>query len=251
MTAPCQSTCTPWAAIGDVPSACSSVDAGEMADWLQVASDVLFNLTGLRWAGSCTETVRPIGECSCGGQLHDRCACGWLPQVELGGMPLTSVPTVRVDGVTLRGPDDPEPQYRVDDWRWLVRLPDEEGRNPGWPCCQRLELPDSEAGTFSVEYVWGSPPPIGGRKMAGVLACELAKSADPSAAGCRLPKRVTTITRQGTTLAILDPMSLAKDGMTGLAEVDLWVASVLLGSRRRRGSVFDPTRSPAVRRTGT
>lgn len=116
-----------------------------------------------------------------------------------------------------------------------------------WPNCQHLERPDTEEGTFSVRYLYGANPPPGGIAAAASLGCQLALSCQPDSGGsgsarCRLPKRVTTITRQGVTLAVIDTFSLFKDGLTGLAEVDLWIESVRQGDKRRRASMSDPGR---------
>lgn len=97
----------------------------------------------------------------------------------------------------------------------------------------------------SVTYSYGAEPPLGGIKAAAVLACQLALSADPAAlrdGRCRLPKRVTTISRQGVTLAILDTFSVFADGLTGIPEVDLWISTVRYGETHRRATMSDPTK---------
>lgn len=266
MGAPCQGTCTPWATVADVSSPCDDYEFDEalLEDALQVASDVLFDLTGRAWAGSCTEVVRPCSRYRatghaggwhdgrtwagwCGCARRRSCGCSRLSEIRLGGYPITGITAVKVDGDTL----DPS-LHRVDDHRWLVRLPDPDGTNPGWPCCQDLALPDTDEGTFSVEYVYGVEPPRGGVRAAASLGCQLALAWSPETVGqCRLPKRVTTIARQGVTLAVLDPLTLFRDGLTGLSDVDLWVASVWMGRKRRRSTVVVPGQGRAVRRAGT
>lgn len=255
MGQPQQSTCAPWATIADVCAPCDEYDfpADLLEDSLQFASDVLFNLSGRQWPGLCeidglrpsaqyrawdpgppsarqarTESTRwwpgnarePWGWCSCNREVN--VGCRSLPSVQLLGYPIGDVTEVKIDGEVL----DPE-FYRVDEYQYLVRLPDSDGNNVGWPCCQHLELADDQPGTWSVSYEYGAAPPIGGVRSCASLGCQLALACRPATVGsCRLPKRVTTITRQNVTLAILDPMSLFKDGMTGLAEVDLWLASL-------------------------
>ena len=120
-------------------------------------------------------------------------------------------------------------------------------------CCQRLDLADTEEDTWSITYTYGQNPPIGGIRAAAVLACELTLAFQPETVNqCRLPKRVTSITRQGVSMAILDPLTLFADGLTGLSEVDLWVSSVAVGAKRRRASVIVPGQpAHGIRRTNT
>jgi hypothetical protein len=208
-----------------------------------IASEVLFNLTGRRWPGVVTDVVRLRAGCV------DRCSSwwwdsstslgtwrtGWRPWRiawcgpggwKLPGFPVLEVVAVDIDGVVV-----PQVEYRVEDRRRLVR---EAG---SWP----------EDGSMSVEYRWGGRPGPGGTAAAAAYACQLAKSMSPNCKDCRLPRRVTTVTRQGVSAAVLDPMTLAADGLTGLAEVDSWVQAVLLGDRRRRGTVIVPGHRQSVR----
>lgn len=248
MAAPNQSVCSPWATEADLPAGHAADPGGAItvADCLLAASDLLFHLTRRRWPGECSETVRPVG---CGCRSRRRCACSPPHEIALPRVPVTGVSEVRLDGAVV----DPE-RYRVDDFRSLVLVGGFEGEPRRWPCCQDLSLPDSEVGTFAVDFTFGTPPPVGGRIAAASLGLQLALAMTPAAAGtCRLPQRVQTITRQGVTMALLDPMTLVEEGRTGLAEVDTWVASVNLGDRRRRATVIDPVRWAAgrSRRIGT
>lgn len=269
-------TCSPWAESGDVGPPCNTYDFDEsiLDDALQVASDVLYNLTGRRWAGECVDTLRPCGYGTgrtlaprlssalpihpggtstgyvtaqwCGCSDSRACGCRRPSEVKLPGYPVRSIQQVRIDGQILDAA-----RYRVDDHRWLVYLPADGEQRRGWPCCQRVDLADTELDTWSITYTYGMSPPLGGQQSAAALACQLAMSRDPSlAAQCRLPKRVTSITRQGISLAVLDPLTLFADGLTGLTEVDMWVQSILLGDKRRRATVHVPGASPRHRRVG-
>lgn len=242
------STCTPWATFADLCAPCNGyeLDPVLLEDALQAASDVLWNLTGRRWSGECSEVVRPCRR-ECGGR--DGCGCGGLSEFRLPGYPVTSIDQVKVDGALV----DPA-EYRLDNRRVLVGLRRADGTLRVWPSCQRLDLDDTEERTWSVAYTFGDDPPRGGVRSASILGCEVAKACDPAAFGkaeCRLPKRVTTITRQGVSLAILDPLTVfSEQGLTGLPEVDLWISSVRHGDGRRRATVRDPATPRAVRRTG-
>lgn len=251
-------TCAPWADVADACAPCNEYDFDPalLEDGIAAASEVLWNLTGRRWSGICTDTVRPTA-CGCTayagrwwGGSGCGCGCGGVSEIILPGYPVVDVTEVLIDGEVVA-----EARYRVDDRQRLVYQPelDGDGERRGWPCCQRLSRAAGEEGTWSVEYVHGQEPPLGGVRAAAALGCQLALSCLPAddelGKKCRLPKRVTSITRQGVTLAIIDPLTLFADGLTGLPEVDLWVQSVIKGDQRRRGRVFVPGRGGRARRT--
>lgn len=264
------STCTPWATSADACAPCNdyNFDTVELDKWCQVASDVLFNLTGRRWAGLCSDLIRPqaryraaprprwwsgsdLGSTTLGGSrsLWGWCSCNrgretgcsTVPEIKLPGFPVVPASIeVTIDGDTFE-------DFRLDDGRYLVRT---DGH--GWPCCQRLILPTTERGTWSVAYQFGLDPPVGGVMMAAELGCQYALARDPAAVAdgrCRLPKRTISMVRQGTAITLLDPQKYIKDGQVGLPEVDTWVMSVMMGDRRRRSTVLVPGRGRTARRT--
>jgi hypothetical protein len=258
------SVCSPWATTADLCTPCDGYedfDDGLLLDSLDMASDVLFNLTGRRWPGECTEVVRPQGRwrqgaprsfwpgdtswswgwCSC--ERGRETGCTRVPEVRLPGSPVdVNSIFVTLDGVSFA-------DWRLDDDNWLVRTDGD-----GWPCCQRLDLDTTEDDTWEIAYTRGTAPPIGGIRAAASLACEFVLActpADEGGAACRLPKRITSITRQGVTIAVLDPLTLFGDGLTGIPEVDIWIGSVMKGDSRRRANVMIPGRPRPVRRTNT
>lgn len=263
MTAPATGTCEPWATEADLCSPCNDYEVlGPIAgDMLQAASDILFELSGRQFPGECERTIRPCarrrygnqpidggppgwhkgwGWCGCGG---DACSCGGLYQVELGAYPITEVTQVKVDGVVLS-----PSLYRVDDYRTLVRLQDPDGSNPGWPRTQLLDRPDTAEDTWSVTFRWGRPVPPAGVRAAAVLACELALSCDPENADkCRLPKNVTSVTREGVTIVMSPSDFLDAQGKTGLYEVDLFIRAYNPQRIRRRASLWWPGADRQVR----
>ncbi len=268
---PGSDTCAPWATLGDLCSPCDdyAMDTAVLETWLQVASDNLYNLTGRRWPGECERTERPCGGgCFAGlvlapntpasligalsslpwpflGSERRSCGCTALSRVRLSGYPVTEILEVLVDGEVV----DPA-EYMIQGGRYLVGLRKADGTLRTWPNCQYLELATTEEGTFSVRYLYGAAPPPGGVAAAASLGCQLALSCQPEAitsGRCRLPKRVTTITRQGVTLAVIDTFGLFKDGLTGLAEVDMWISAVRYGDKGRRASMSDPSRARGVR----
>lgn len=165
---PCRTGCTPAAAWWASPAWGSGWGTGGGWGWPYPA------LVGGRWYN--------LGCGMCG----DTCSCTVLHQIALPS-PVATVVQVKVDGTVL----DPA-SYRVDDWRFLVRLDGEP-----WPWCNDLNLADTEEGTWSVTALYGEEVPALGRLAVGELAIELAKGLC-GAAGCRLPMGVLKeITRQG------------------------------------------------------
>lgn len=245
--------CTQWATADDVCSPCGPGDDidGEALDrWLEVASSILYGLTGSRWPGLCEDTIWPEG-ITCAEWLGLRWSgSGWARsrrrELRLPASPVTAIVAVTIDGVVL----DPA-RYQVDDDRYLVYLPESSTGRQNWPTRNDPRVADGEAGTWSVQYEWDGTPPPGGREAAASLGCQLAMSCVPRLAdACRLPERVTAITRQGVTMAILDPLTLFQDGLTGLPEVDVWVASVRLAGARRPATLMVPGKRAKVRRRG-
>lgn len=288
---PYQSTCAPWALPADVKLADpTSLDPDNLLDCLQAASDVLYALSGSRFSGGCQDTVRPcarmvnrdhgrpIGQSwpgaawggfgywpggwgSAGFSRWGWCTCNQeeqpggnaLPSVDLGVWPLTGIVVIYQDGAVV------EPTtYEIQDNRHLVRLADPTttppyAKNPGWPCCQRLDLPGGlggQPGTWQVTFTYGIAPPPSGKLACAELGYQLYLATTPARVGeCRLPSRVTHITRQGVSAVVLDPMSFIDQGKTGLYQCDSFLEAVNPGNLRRRATVSTPDIGRRVRRT--
>lgn len=215
-----------------------------------IASYILWALSGRQFPGVFVDTIRPCrseqvsdiyrfrhergwwsasrpwGSCGCG--THDSCGCGGLSQLTMPGKAVLGIFEVKLDGEVL----DPS-EYRVDDNKRLVRLGNER-----WPCCQDLGLADTEPDTFSVSYAFGRVPPEAGLQAARELACELYKGA--LTGDCALPKRVTSVSRQGMSMVVLDPFNFFDKGRTGLYMVDLFLAAVNPGKSQRPVVVRSP-----------
>ena len=166
----------------------------------------------------------------CANCSTDDCGCSSLVDIELWHTKVSQVLNVQVDGVTL----DPS-NYRL----WRGRLIRTDGE--AWPDCQDGSVANGSVGTWSISYRHGQPVPHGGQLAAGVLACEIAKSLCNDSS-CALPKRVQSITRQGVSVAFLDPMDFLADGRTGVYLVDLWLNSVNPHRLQRRGRALSPAR---------
>jgi hypothetical protein len=250
----------PWVTPEQVQAVCPAAwDGTQLAGPIEAASSILFALSGGVWPGPQADVVRPCtplqslgytggssygpvyatgawaplgGWCGCSGP--DVCGCATASHVQLPGVPATSVQAVTVDAVVL-----PATAYRLTD-QLLVRT---DGGS--WPCCQDLAVAGDQPGAWQVAYTWGAEPPLAGQYACAALACELWKattgSAEPGIVdSCRLPKRITSITRQGVSMALLDPMTMFPEGLTGLPEVDLWLGSLRYGQAHRPAVVLVP-----------
>jgi hypothetical protein len=249
--------CTPWATIDDAPASYEG-DPDVLESVLPLATDILFELTRRRWPGTCHDEFRPMaqyrsaemptwwpdyrgsmGWCSCNRALRET-GCQRLPEIKLPGTP------VHVDSIKVTLDGAAFTDFALHDHRYLVRTDGD-----GWPCCQDLLAPLTEDHTMGIEYDFGIAPPEAGPIVCMAYAIQLALSLDAEAVAsnkCQLPKRVTTITRQGITMAILDPMVFIDKGRVGLALVDQWIASVNLGSNTRAATVLVPGQRRTARR---
>lgn len=218
----------------------TSVIEGACSD----ASGVLYALSGRQFPGACASTVRPLGYSYGCCHMPTRLLSGrvtidsWTAAtnggvcgdggLDLGLYPIRSITSVKINGQVLASN-----LYRVDGQRWLVR--------PGvlyWPTNQRLDLPDTADGTFSVTAEHGTDPPAAGVSAASLLAAELSKAR--SNLPHNLPRRVTNITRQGVSMTVVDPQNYLKDGMLGIWEIDTFVKAYNPAKQRANPLVWSP-----------
>lgn len=237
MTGPCiwpdvtQNCCADWA---DFPTTVQD-------QALEFAAFVLWAATG-RQFGLCEMTVRPCGRqcsncpsgwywdgygswtpyiwngswrnCWCGGDGPGGCcSCDPHCQVYLPG-PVHSVTSVRVNGASLPVSGDSGFNYFVLDQQWLVRTDTEEC----WPSCSDQNLGPGDPNAFEVTFLRGREVPAVLATAAGTYACEYAKAC--VGGPCRLPSRVTSISRQGVSISMVDIQEVLKNGLTGVWEVD-------------------------------
>lgn len=232
---------------GVVPSGAELKELAEEA--AAAASDLLYELSGRQFSGSCGPvTIRPVSRPSdvdtksWGARLSP---LGWYssigaysaygsygpgvmahygtsapPEIELGAYPVTEVTKVLIDGVEI-----PEAEWELRDHRWLVRIRPTASSVPteryGWPTSQIMDVPDTQPGTFSITYKYGTPPPTAGVRAAKKLAEYLLL---PSLGDTtRYPTRVTHMSRQGVSATVTDVMDVIKSGSLGIYEVDAFI----------------------------
>lgn len=253
MSSPVDQPCAPWASVDDVKGCGPCADASEemLADALATSSAWLWRMTGKQY-GICPVTVLPLGQSSCdpcqsgfwtwgSSWYFDRARNCWhgangryarnesrfgVPEIRLGFTNVQAVTQVAIDGEIL----DPA-AYRVDDGRWLVRI---DGGT--WPHNQDVTVTPPE---FQVTLEHGLPVPADGIVAATTLACEIVQACS-GGKDCRLPKRVQTITRQGVSMVLMDPLTILDEGKFGIAEVDYFVKSVNPHGLRQRARVVSP-----------
>lgn len=226
--------CAPLVTPEDVEKYCNLSQFGdeppsgeEILDAAAVASRVAWALGGRRH-GLCPVTGerpgRPRWRSCCltrsayrwNGEWRNGCSCKRLPIVQLAGDPVDSIQAVRIGGVVL----DPSAYHQLSGNRLIRR----DGGS--WPACQLLDEPDDAEDVLVVDYTWGVPVDPQGILAISELACELLKARPGSGGKCRLPERVTQVTRQGVTFVLLDPFDFLQEGRTGVYSFDLWISTV-------------------------
>lgn len=266
--------CSLWATVDDVAACCdAAADLGTDLDPLEThlitASQILFELTGRRYAGSCGAIARPCSDgCGCwptqtlawpdggtrqiwhgwtgadwgwtvNGSAYS-CGCGCVPQILLSGYPIQEITAVTIDGETV----DPG-SYELREKRYLVRTD-----GSFWPSCQNIAAENGEPGSFVVTYVHGEGPPNGGAAAAAALACELFAACGGGGGGdCDLPDNVVRQVRQGITQERI-PLIAASlvAGATGNIAIDSFLS--VYGRKGRRPSFWSPDGPRYARRVG-
>ncbi|HEX6686807.1 MAG TPA: hypothetical protein VF062_28840 [Candidatus Limnocylindrales bacterium] len=110
------------------------------------------------------------------------------------------------------------------------------------PDLQRLRL----------AYDVGSTITASARQAVVSLAHELYLRVSPcdDCGSCRLPLRTTSVTREGISYDVGDPLSIDQPGgTTGLPDVDIWLRSVNPRRSRQASAVYTPDAPPPVVRS--
>jgi len=262
--------CAPWCTASQVmaqPGA-ANLTAGVAADKAAVASELLYLLSGQQFTGACGPVkirpfARPVdqdtraatrftpagynsswGYCSAWGMptagAISHYGCSRPPEIELGVYPVTSITQVLIDGIAI-----PPNEYQIQDRRTLVRMRTAASATPtdrwGWPTCQIMDLPDTQPGTFSVTYKYGSPPPQAGVDAAAYLAAQLALAQTTKTANIsQLPQRMRSLSREGVSVQIVDAEDFLINGRTGMYIVDLFLVTVNPKAQRVQPVVWSP-----------
>jgi hypothetical protein len=243
------------------------------AESAAAATEMLYRLSGRQFTGKCGPVrIRPVArpvqmdsqfaigrQWSYGGYGSTSAMAMGLPaiarhfgpefpyEILLHDYPVRSIIEVKIDGIII-----PPDEYELREYQRLVRLRTSASETPtarfGWPTSQYVDLPDTEEGTFSVLYEYGTDPGIGGKTACTILAESMAlpRLGDTTT----YPERTTSVTRQGVTVQVASVEDVVKSGQTGIYAVDRWIMSVNPTKARRQAVVFSPDRAPN-RRTAT
>lgn len=138
-------------------------------------------------------------------------------RIRLRARPVTEIHSIRLDNGTIVSPKD----YILVD-NSTVQFYNASLWNPY---------------NVEVTYSYGTPPPVAGKMAARTLAREFAKlwAGDED---CALPRRVTSISRQGVSYTLLDSQDFIDDIKTGVYEVDLFLKTTNPAKATQRSRVF-------------
>jgi hypothetical protein len=232
--------CSRWTTPARVLDAVPTVDPNkDLSDAIADASEQLYILSGRKYAGFCTATVRPMADArpAPGIEAFWRLPYGswgnwgsWsslhrFPDANvLSGVPQNlnriwlpearTVNVVKVDGVTLTSGVD----YRLDG-EYLVRLSSGNSGVRWWPQYQRIDRDDSQPDTFSIAYSFGYDPPRSGVNAASELAGRIAL---------------------GEVTNLVNDTRMWDSGKTGLWVVDLFLSTVNPKGDRNQDTVWSP-----------
>jgi hypothetical protein len=240
-----------WAEVTDLDKPTSP----NAAEALATASYLLWVLSGRKWSGVHEVTEEYI----CDGGIP--CCGGWVPDAGdyragyayfasrfrdpnwgrredqkflfLRGRPVREIKAVR------RLPSGAEVDLKtlaVYDHAYLAPA----GDGVCDPCFDPCGL--------EVTYTYGSKPPPAGVTAVLDLANEFVKSIEcPDE--CRLPERVTSVSRQGVNYSIFDPQDFLTDGRIGLYSVDVFLKAINPNKAQLPARVFSPDLPVGRRKT--
>lgn len=193
-------------------------DDVRLLDAIADASLLLYYWTG-RQFGTCTTTLRVCRGCRC---AYGTPCCCEVDSIDLGLWPITSIDAIRMDGEE-QDPDD----FHIDEFHLLVRSTSQAP----WPVCSNLWAESGGAydtdpyrPSFEVTVTHGVEVPHVLERAARTLTCELIN--DACAGQCKLPERVTSISRRGMSVEVASSQDLLGDKLTGIYVVDLAISTL-------------------------
>lgn len=216
--------CQPWCTDADLTEAAAAKAADpetgltpeDVVSAIAAASEVLFALSGRQWTGGgCTMRVEITPGRRSQTTFHERRVIGRMgPQTGARWPYRLRLPASPVTAVTELLDQDAQP---VDEGLWRLEDGHLQQLDAGRPVPWSL-------GPVICTFEFGGPPPPGGVRAAATYASELLMARAGSAN--RLPARLQSVTRQGVTIAVLDPFDFLDKGRTGIPEIDTWLAGV-------------------------
>ena len=187
-----------------------------------IAEGIVVALCGSRW------TYPPV-------RMVDTYPLPQSGRLILSGRPVRTIHSVTVEGELL---DPSKYKLRNGTTLYLDRYRVD--------CCRgRLKEVD-------VDYTYGVVElPAILRRAVDVMAEQIVL-ADADSDNCKIPERVTSVSRQGVSWTLIDPQDFLQDGRTGIYEVDIAIKTLNPHNARRRARVFTTdVAAPPIRRIPT
>lgn len=216
-----------WIAPEDTndPTGPHTVKAIDAASWL------LYKLTAEKYPGRqrTTEcysnrntTTMPATPVVVGGQIYNILSPG-SRKLQLRQKPAMKIHSVSINGTVL----DPN-SYQLRNNAFLVKTD-----LTYWNFSPTSEI--------CVDYEYGLNPPAAGKQAALILANEFINyHMHPSQ--CKLPERVTSVSRQQVSFSVLDPQTFLNEGKVGIYAVDLFITTANPGRAKKQPKIFSPNR---------
>jgi hypothetical protein len=223
-------------------------------DACQMASNILWAMSGRKYSGTTTVTERYITAIDsfqyqgssaknfspqlASGQIYNVPSEDWndsayqsdgtssISRIRLRGKPVQEIHLVRsmYDGLIV----DPDAYYSAEHSTLIAY------KGTPWP-----------PGNLEITYTYGSRPPVAGRQAALLFAIELVKLWEGD--DCALPDRVTSVSRQGVSYTILDNQDFLENMRTGIYAIDLFIKTANPAKALAPSKVFSPD-MPRARR---
>jgi hypothetical protein len=111
---------------------------------------------------------------------------------------------------------------------------------PDWYLIGRRLYVPIQTGILLVEYTVGSNLPPGTIFATETLAREYINAR--LGKKCRLPERITSVSRTGVSWTVFDPNDIIKQGMSGIPQIDTWLALNNPTQQRQVARVIDARR---------
>ena len=201
--------------------------ASEYVDDVEdIAARVMYELLGRRWVYPFLETTETV-HLPAGSRL-----------VVLHGRPVQDVHSVVLTGTTTELEWTLENKHRLR----LTTAP----VSAGVSALSRYRSPCNNPRSVDVHYTYGAQPPIEVLYAIETMASEMRKAMEEDET-CRLPARVTSVTRNGMSMTLLDPQDFLDDGMTGIEEIDAALSRYNPTRAKRPARVYGRMSPPPIR----
>lgn len=198
---------------------------------VDAASWLLFKLTGEKYPGRNNITECYSQENFSSFSMTPTVVNGQIYNTVNGGMRklhLRQTPALKINSISINGIILDSSKYQLRNNSFIVQT-----NLMAWNL--------SPVNEICVDYDYGLNPPAMGKLACTLLANELIKSYTmPSQ--CKLPERVTSVSRQSVSFSILDPHTFLNEGKLGIYLVDAFITTANPNRAKKQSKVFSPDR---------